>query len=238
MQELGDQVEGFAKRAISWIRQYAAELAAAQAQAAAGLPTPGGNYSSNTTTGNNPSTGSDDYAKRRNEAAIKQNEARKEQERKQERKQKALDKNDADYASHKIDSRTYYTTKGNILKGYYATGTKYVPSSGVYNVDDGIGRELIVRRGRFSGLEVGDGVVPADLTARLFSLARSPEQYIMPKVNSLLATLSANLIEKQSQAQQVSQQPIYINEVHVSGVNNMDEFLDELTKTVNRKRKV
>ena len=238
MQELGDQVEGFAKRAISWIRQYAAELAAAQAQAAAGLPTPGGNYPSDTTTSNNPSTGSDDYAKRRNEAARKQDEARKEQERKQERKQKALDKNDADYASHKIDSRTYYTTKGNILKGYYATGAKYVPSSGVYNVDDGIGRELIVRRGRFAGLEVGDGVVPADLTARLFSLARSPEQYIMPKVNSLLATLSANLIEKQPQAQQLSQQPIYINEVHVSGVNNMDEFLDELTKTVNRKRKV
>ena len=236
MQELGDQVEGFAKRAISWIRQYAAELAAAQAQAAAGLPTPGGNYSSDTTTSNNPSTGSDDYAKRRNEAAIKQNEARKEAER----RQKALDDLHAEYvanAAH-MSEYEYNQKRRKILSGNYATGTKYVPSSGVYNVDDGIGRELIVRRGRFAGLEVGDGVVPADLTARLFSLARSPEQYIMPKVNSLLATLSANLIEKQSQAQQVSQQPIYINEVHVSGVNNMDEFLDELTKTVNRKRKV
>ena len=132
-------------------------------------------------------------------------------------------------------------TGDDIAKGKrapLATGAKYVSSSGIYNVDDGNGPEIIARRGRYTRLEVGDGVVPADLTARLFALAKSPEEYIMPKVSGLFATLAANLIGRPGQVQQSAQQPIYIAKVEVTGVEDVDGFLDELTKIVNRKRKV
>jgi len=60
----------------------------------------------------------------------------------------------------------------------------------------------------------------------------------MPKVSGLFATLAANLIGRPGQVQQSAQQPIYIAKVEVTGVEDVDGFLDELTKIVNRKRKV
>lgn len=60
----------------------------------------------------------------------------------------------------------------------------------------------------------------------------------MPKVSGLFATLAANLIGRPGQVQQSAQQPIYIANVEVTGVEDVDGFLDELTKIVNRKRKV
>lgn len=126
----------------------------------------------------------------------------------------------------------------NVVLQKQATGSKYIPSSGLYNVDDGIGPELITKRGRITRLEVGDGVVPADLTARLFALAKSPEEYILPKANGLFATLAENLIKHSASQATQSSQPVYIAKVEVNGVEDVNGFLDELTKIVNRKRKV
>jgi len=67
--------------------------------------------------------------------------------------------------------------------GLFASGTKDAPE-GLANVDEE-GQEIIVRKpqsGRFTYLETGDGVVPADITERLFEMGGDPsgwfaEQY-------------------------------------------------------------
>lgn len=194
MEQLGNQVDGFADRAIAAIRRYAEAMAEAERLSSRQLPSPG----------------------------------------------------DKDNKSKKNPPKPPMGHGGgngggmhhNVVLQKQATGSKYISSSGLYNVDDGIGPELITKRGRITHLEVGDGVVPADLTARLFALAKSPEEYIMPKVSGLFATLAANLIGRPGQVQQSAQQPIYIANVEVTGVEDVDGFLDELTKIVNRKRKV
>lgn len=67
---------------------------------------------------------------------------------------------------------------GNI-KGKKAAGSKSIKQSGRYNVDE-LGPELIVRQptsGRYTYLETGDGVVPADITSRLFDMGGNPDRW-------------------------------------------------------------
>ena len=67
---------------------------------------------------------------------------------------------------------------GNI-KGKKAGGSRSVKQSGRYNVDE-LGPELIVRQptsGRYTYLETGDGVVPADITSRLFDMGGNPDRW-------------------------------------------------------------
>ena len=62
----------------------------------------------------------------------------------------------------------------------FKSGTKSVAKSGVYRVDEA-GPELIVRSpkaGRLAYLQAGDGVIPADITNRLFELGADPEAWI------------------------------------------------------------
>ena len=50
----------------------------------------------------------------------------------------------------------------------------------MYNVDE-LGQEIIVRKpqsGRYTYLETGDGVVPADITKRLFEMGGDPNKWI------------------------------------------------------------
>ena len=259
MEQLGDQVEGFVNRAIDLIKQYydalnAAAAAGSNLGSGSGKNT-GGNNSTPKPSPINPITGSDGTTiipGRGSSFTIVGNEK---------------GNTDLNWRTKDIDKKlsdlenTYRNTPGGGGMSEYvynkrkrelenkkserlpkatskATGSKYIPASGIYNVDEGSGSEIIARRGRYTRLEVGDGVVPADLTARLFALAKSPEEYIMPKVSGLFATLAANLIGRPGQVQQSAQQPIYIAKVEVTGVEDVDGFLDELTKIVNRKRKV
>ena len=63
--------------------------------------------------------------------------------------------------------------------GKKATGSKYIEESAPYNVDEQ-GPELIVRKpesGRYTYLETGDGVVPADITSKLFEMGGNPDKW-------------------------------------------------------------
>ena len=63
--------------------------------------------------------------------------------------------------------------------GKKASGDKGIKHSGMYNVDEQ-GSELLVRQpasGRYTYLETGDGVVPADITSRLFEMGGNPDKW-------------------------------------------------------------
>lgn len=68
--------------------------------------------------------------------------------------------------------------------GKKATGDKGVAHTGAYNVDEQ-GPELIVRKpqsGRYTYLETGDGVVPADITSRLFEMGGNPDRWFQDQM--------------------------------------------------------
>ena len=79
----------------------------------------------------------------------------------------------------------YWTMGGALVDGIknlfgFKAGTKSVSKSGVYRVDEA-GPELIVRSpkaGRLAYLQAGDGVIPADITNRLFELGADPEAWV------------------------------------------------------------
>ena len=63
--------------------------------------------------------------------------------------------------------------------GKKASGSKNIEESAPYNVDEQ-GPELIVRKpesGRYTYLETGDGVVPADITSKLFEMGGNPDKW-------------------------------------------------------------
>ena len=239
MDQLGNQVEGFVDRAIDLIRQYSNALK----EAAAAESMLGNGNGKKNTGGNDKPVEKDFWKDTKAGTIISDVIAKSKQQENWYRNNlpNSITNPFPNGVSGVSGTKIAGKIVDDIAKGKrapLATGAKYVSSSGIYNVDDGNGPEIIARRGRYTRLEVGDGVVPADLTARLFALAKSPEEYIMPKVSGLFATLAANLIGRPGQVQQSAQQPIYIANVEVTGVEDVDGFLDELTKIVNRKRKV
>ena len=65
------------------------------------------------------------------------------------------------------------------LLGSHATGLKSAKNDHIANVDE-LGPELVVRKpesGRYTYLETGDGVVPADITSRLFEMGGNPDKW-------------------------------------------------------------
>lgn len=69
--------------------------------------------------------------------------------------------------------------------GKKASGSKYIEESAPYNVDEQ-GPELIVRKpesGRYTYLETGDGVVPADITSKLFELGGNPDKWFSDQLS-------------------------------------------------------
>ena len=239
MDQLGNQVEGFVDRAIELIRQYSNAL-----KEAAAAESMLGNGNGKKNAGDNDKPVEKDFWKDTKAGTIISDVIAKSKQQEnwyRNNLPNSITNPFPNGVSGVSDTEIAGKIIDDIAKGKrapLATGAKYISSSGIYNVDDGNGPEIIARRGRYTRLEVGDGVVPADLTARLFALAKSPEEYIMPKVSGLFATLAANLIDRSGHVQQSTQQPIYIANVEVTGVEDVDGFLDELTKIVNRKRKV
>lgn len=68
----------------------------------------------------------------------------------------------------------------------WSKGTKSVPKSSLYNVDE-LGPELLIKKapqGRYTYLEAGDGVVPADITKNLFSIGKDPEEWLKKQLGS------------------------------------------------------
>lgn len=65
------------------------------------------------------------------------------------------------------------------LFGKHASGLKSASKSHLANVDE-LGPELLVRKpqsGRYTYLETGDGVVPADITSKLFEMGGNPNKW-------------------------------------------------------------
>lgn len=87
-------------------------------------------------------------------------------------------KNNASNSSGSSNTSSAGVVIGNI-KDKKATGSKSIKQSGRYNVDES-GPELLVRQpasGRYTYLETGDGVVPADITSRLFDMGGNPDRW-------------------------------------------------------------
>lgn len=77
--------------------------------------------------------------------------------------------------------------------GKKASGDKNLKHTGLYNVDER-GPEIMVRRpnaGRYTYLEAGDGVVPSDITSRLFEMGGNPDAWFQEQLakNSAATTV-------------------------------------------------
>ena len=108
-----------------------------------------------------------------------------------------------------------------------ATGDKGIKKSDLYNVDEQ-GSELIVRQpasGRYTYLETGDGVVPADITSKLFEMGGNPDKWFsdqMAKYNSAASGI---------QTKNVDNRKISIGDIVVSNpVGDADTLARELVQ--------
>lgn len=97
-------------------------------------------------------------------------------------KNKEIADNTKDNGKDNTSSGTTNSSEGVVIgniKGKKAAGSKSIKQSGRYNVDE-LGPELIVRQptsGRYTYLETGDGVIPADITSRLFDMGGNPDRW-------------------------------------------------------------
>ena len=67
----------------------------------------------------------------------------------------------------------------------FASGTKEIKKSNFANVDEQ-GPEMLVRKpdsGRYTYLETGDGVVPADITSKLFEMGGNPDAWFQKQMS-------------------------------------------------------
>ena len=81
--------------------------------------------------------------------------------------------------------------------GKKASGDKKIKHGGTYNVDEA-GPEMLVRQpasGRYTYLETGDGVVPADITSRLFEMGGNPDKWFS---DQLAKNSSASMVQSRS----------------------------------------
>ena len=113
--------------------------------------------------------------------------------------------------SEKTNSaKNWVKDKVDKITGKKAAGSRSINKSGTYNVDEK-GQELIVRQpeaGRYTYLETGDGVVPADITSKLFDLGGNPDAWFQKQL-AKNGGLTAN-IQNRSQAPSISIGDIYV----------------------------
>lgn len=113
--------------------------------------------------------------------------------------------------SEKTNSaKNWIKDKVDKITGKKATGSRSINKSGTYNVDEK-GQELIVRQpeaGRYTYLETGDGVVPADITSKLFDLGGNPDAWFQKQL-ARNGGLTAN-VQNRSQAPSISIGDIYV----------------------------
>ena len=105
----------------------------------------------------------------------------------------------------------------------YAKGSKTIDKNQLANVDEQ-GSELVVRQpesGRYTYLETGDGVVPADITSRLFEMGGNPDEWF----NKQLAKHAAlSNVQNHTVGGAVSVGDIYIQ----NPVGNTNELAKEI----------
>lgn len=101
-----------------------------------------------------------------------------------------------------------------------AKGTRSVGRTGISAVDE-VGPEIVVRpgNGRYTMLEVGDGVLPANLTNTLFNAAISPE-----RLKNSIVQKAASEVAPLYQASRSDCYTIDIGGITMYGVNDVESF--------------
>ena len=103
----------------------------------------------------------------------------------------------------------------------HATGIMNVAAFERARVDEA-GPEIVVRQpeaGRYTSLEVGDGVVPGNLTRRLFSAAINPEAFVESAILKRMGNVNAELASAGSSG-------VHIGDINIvmNGVNDVENF--------------
>lgn len=112
------------------------------------------------------------------------------------------------------------TTKSSSTSSH-ATGIMNVAAFERARVDEA-GPEIVVRQpeaGRYTSLEVGDGVVPGNLTRRLFSAAINPEAFVESAILKRMENVNAELASAGSSG-------VHIGDINIvmNGVNDVENF--------------
>lgn len=112
------------------------------------------------------------------------------------------------------------TTKSSSTSSH-ATGIMNVAAFERARVDEA-GPEIVVRQpeaGRYTSLEVGDGVVPGNLTRRLFSAAINPEAFVESAILKRMGNVNAKLASAGSSG-------VHIGDINIvmNGVNDVENF--------------
>ncbi len=112
------------------------------------------------------------------------------------------------------------TTKSSSTSNH-ATGIMNVAAFERARVDEA-GPEIVVRQpeaGRYTSLEVGDGVVPGNLTRRLFSAAINPEAFVESAILKRMGNVNAELTSAGSSG-------VHIGDINIvmNGVNDVENF--------------
>lgn len=111
--------------------------------------------------------------------------------------------------------------KNEITRANHATGIMNVAAFERARVDEA-GPEIVVRQpeaGRYTSLEVGDGVVPGNLTRRLFSAAINPEAFVESAILKRMGNVNAELTSASSSG-------VHIGDINIvmNGVNDVENF--------------
>lgn len=111
--------------------------------------------------------------------------------------------------------------KNEITRANHATGIMNVAAFERARVDEA-GPEIVVRQpeaGRYTSLEVGDGVVPGNLTRRLFSAAINPEAFVESAILKRMGNMNAELASAGSSG-------VHIGDINIvmNGVNDVENF--------------
>lgn len=112
------------------------------------------------------------------------------------------------------------TTKSSSTSSH-ATGIMNVAAFERARVDEA-GPEIVVRQpeaGRYTSLEVGDGVVPGNLTRRLFSAAINPEAFVESAILKRMGNVNSELASAGSSG-------VHIGDINIvmNGVNDVENF--------------
>lgn len=114
-----------------------------------------------------------------------------------------------------------------------ATGTLFA-KEGLYNVDE-LGSELVVKnpqKGRYTYLENGDGVIPADLTRNIWKWASTTPSALLRNINSL--SKGFNVPQNNTTISEDNSTNIHIDKI-VSNANNFEALLKDIKiKSKNR----
>lgn len=111
--------------------------------------------------------------------------------------------------------------KNEITRANHATGIMNVAAFERARVDEA-GPEIVVRQpeaGRYTSLEVGDGVVPGNLTRRLFSAAINPEAFVESAILKRMENVNAELASAGNSG-------VHIGDINIvmNGVNDVENF--------------